>query len=163
MTIISFRGSIENIPLTIKEIQFIVDTAQKLLGRKLPKNLPLVLNCCVVSETKIIDINTSWRHKKQSSPIIAFPDYYLKLPDEPLKEEIHLGDMIICPKVIKQRTKENFSTFNYQNFRLQFISSFIHSLVHLYGYTHENDDRTNKMESKEKKVQNIVIKKLIKS
>jgi rRNA maturation RNase YbeY len=87
----------------------------------------------------------------------------LSLPAEPLKEEIHLGDMMICPKVIKQRTKENFSTFNYQNFRLQFISSFIHSLTHLYGYTHENDNRADKMESEEKRVQNIVIKKLIKS
>jgi rRNA maturation RNase YbeY len=163
MTIISFKGSTKNIPLTIKEIQFIVDTAQKLLGRKLPRNLPLVLNCCVVSEAKVTGINTSWRHKKQSSPIIAFPDYYLSLPAEPLKEEIHLGDMMICPKVIKQRTKENFSTFNYQNFRLQFISSFIHSLTHLYGYTHENDNRADKMESEEKRVQNIVIKKLIKS
>jgi probable rRNA maturation factor len=163
MTIISFKGSIEKIPLTIKEIQFIVDTTQKLLGTKLPKNLPLVLNCCLVSEAKITGINTSWRHKKQSSPIIAFPDYYLKLPDEPLQEEIHLGDMIICPKVIRERTKENFPTFNYQNFRLQFIFSFIHSLVHLYGYTHENDNKANKMESMEKRVQNIVIKKLIKS
>ncbi|HPS28210.1 MAG TPA: rRNA maturation RNase YbeY [Candidatus Paceibacterota bacterium] len=162
MTIISFAGRGSKIPLTSQELQFIVDTAQKLLGDKLPKNLPLVLNCKVVSEKKIIAINETWRHKKQPSPIIAFPDYYLKVKDEPVEEEVHLGDMFICLDVLTQRTRENFAVFNQQNFRQQFIRSFIHSLLHLYGYTHEEDKKAELMERKEQQVADIVIKKLIK-
>ncbi len=163
MTIISFKGSAKKIPLTTHEIQFIVSTAQKLLGGEIPQKLPLVINCLVVSESRVIIINETWRHKKQPSPLIAFPDYYLKLKNEPLEEEIHLGDMVICPTVIAKKTKENFSVFNQQNFRQQFILSFVHSLAHLYGYTHDNERKAKAMERKEKQVADIVIKKLIKS
>ena len=162
MIIISFTGRSNKIPLTSQELQLVIDTTQKLLGTRLPKNLPLVLNCKSVSEKEIITINETWRHKKQPSPIIAFPDYYLKLANEPIEEEIHLGDMFICPQVLIQRTRENFAVFNKQNFRQQFICSFVHSLLHLYGYTHENDKKADLMERKERQVTDIVIKKLIK-
>jgi len=162
MIVISFTGRKSKIPLTSRELQLIITTTQRLLGIKLPKALPLVLNCKIVNEKKMVVMNETWRHQKQASPIIAFPDYYLKLAGEPVKEEIHLGDMLICPQVLKQKTKDNFSVNNKQNFRQQFIRSFTHSLLHLYGYTHDKDKQAKAMEKKEQQVSDIVIEKLIK-
>lgn len=162
MIIISFVGRNDRVPLTSQELQFIVGVTQKLLGEKLPKKLPLTLNCKIVNKKQILVINKDWRHKKQLSPIIAFPDYCLRLKNEPIEEEIHLGDMFICPEVLVQKTRENFVVFNNQNFRQQFIHSFIHSLLHLYGYTHDEDKNAKLMEKKEQQVRSIVIKKLIK-
>jgi len=109
MIIISFVGRNDRVPLTSQELQFIVGVTQKLLGEKLPKKLPLTLNCKIVNKKQILVINKDWRHKKQLSPIIAFPDYCLRLKNEPIEEEIHLGDMFICPEVLVQKLEKILS------------------------------------------------------
>lgn len=163
MVIINLIGPKKKIPLTQKDLIFIVTTFHKIADRKIEINLPLTINYCLVNRAKIIQLNEKWRKKSQPSAILAFPDYYLKQKEEPVKEEIHLGDLIIAPEVIRSKAKENFSEDNLKNFRLQFVNSFIHSLAHLYGYTHDTIKNAFKMEEIEQRTQRIVIKKLIRS
>lgn len=163
MVIINLIGSRKKIPFTQKDLTFIVKTFHKIADKKIEIDLPLTIDCCLVSRKKIIQLNEKWRGKSQSATILAFPDYYLKQKGEPVRGEIHLGDLIIAPEVIRSKAKENFGESNLKNFRLQFINSFIHSLAHLYGYTHNSIKNILKMEKVEKQIKEIVIKKLIRS
>lgn len=163
MVIINLIGSRKKIPFTQKDLTFIVKTFHKVANKKVGINLPLTIDCCLVSRKKIIQLNEKWRGKSQPAAILAFPDYYLKQKGEPVRGEIHLGDLIIAPEVIKSKAKENFGESNLKNFRLQFINSFIHSLAHLYGYTHDSIKNILKMDGVEKQTKGVVIKKLIRS
>jgi len=163
MVIINLMGLKKKIPLTKKDINLLVSTFHIITNKKIDLDLPLTINCVLVSKEKIIQLNEKWRKKKQLSAILAFPDYYLKQKKEPVQEEVHLGDLIISPEAIRIKAKENFKVSNLESFRLQFIYSFIHSLAHLYGYTHDSLRKAVEMEKIEKRARTIIIKKLIRS
>jgi rRNA maturation RNase YbeY len=163
MITVNFTGSKKKIPLTSRDFVIIVQAFFKIIKKKIDNSFPIVVNCRLVSKAEIIRLNKKWRKKVQPSAILAFPDYYLKQRGEPIREEVHLGDLVIAPEIIRTQAKKNFLSNNVTSFRLQFINSLIHSIAHLYGYTHDSEKKFLQMEAIEKQVQKTVIKKLMRN
>jgi len=97
----------------------------------------------LVNEKKMKDLNYNFRGINDSTNVLAFP---AQLED---KNEINnlLGDIAICVDVLKREAKE-------QHKKLQdhLAHLFIHGVLHLMGFSHENECNGNNMESIEKRI-----------
>jgi len=72
------------------------------------------LSLAFVSKEEIAKLNKKFRKKNKATDVLSFD----------LKREGYLGEIIICPDVVKEK-KENI------------IEVFIHGILHLCGYDHE--------------------------
>lgn len=88
------------------------------------------------SENKIKEINKKYRNKDSKTDVISFP--YTNSGD-------FLGEVIICPKVAEENSKNYGVTFESELKKL-----LVHSILHLIGYDHHNDK--GKMAKKEKSI-----------
>lgn len=90
----------------------------------------------------IQEINRDYRHKDSTTDVITFALFADSEPALRLiyEGEIHLGEIIISIEKIKTQAVENQKTFNEE---LYFILS--HGILHLFGFTHENDEKLEKM------------------
>ena len=97
----------------------------------------------LVNEKKMKDLNYNFRGINDSTNVLAFP---AQMED---KNEINnlLGDIAICVDVLKREAKE-------QHKKLQdhLAHLFIHGVLHLMGFNHENECNGYSMESTEKKI-----------
>ncbi len=103
---------------------------EKILG----KNYSLSLT--FVGEDFIKSLNTKYRQKKVATDILSFP------------LSVDEGDIFICPKIAKIKSKEFKRTD--KNFTAYL---FIHGLVHLLG--HDHGPKMEALETKFRKKFNI--------
>jgi probable rRNA maturation factor len=87
---------------------------QKLLG----KNLTVVF----VTKAQIKALNSHWRGKNRETDILSFQGM--------TKDD--LGELVICPQVLKKQAKEHKLQFEDELFYM-----LIHGVLHLLGYDHE--------------------------
>ena len=99
----------------------------------------------LVNEKKMQDLNYNFRGISHSTNVLAFP---AELED---KNEINnlLGDIAICVDVLKREAKEQ-----HKKPQDHLAHLFIHGVLHLMGFSHENECSGNSMESTEKKILN---------
>ncbi|MFA5360357.1 MAG: rRNA maturation RNase YbeY [Candidatus Paceibacterota bacterium] len=131
-----------------KFFQELVNKVLVVLAEKNKVNLSLIFINPQVSRR----LNKSWRHKDEIASVLSFPlleNLSLKFG----KEEKILGDVFLCPKLIKsQAQKLNISV------DLLYLKLIIHSLLHLYGYNHSKAKDRCKMERLEDKILKLVNK-----
>ncbi|MDD3773814.1 MAG: rRNA maturation RNase YbeY [Patescibacteria group bacterium] len=107
---------------------YFINQTRKLLNKNLkirPKHI--LISLFIVRPKKIKRLNQQFRNKNVSTTVLSFPQ------DEPLKkgvrnEKIVLGDIFICPEVIKKRN-ENLNFF------------YEHGLLHLLGLNHKQMEK----------------------
>lgn len=91
-------------------------------------------------------LNNYWRNKDSIASVLSFPlhqNFPVKLEE---KEKI-LGDIFLCPEKIENQARE------LKILPLLFYKKIIiHSLLHLYGYTHDKEKDRKKMECLENKI-----------
>jgi probable rRNA maturation factor len=103
---------------------------------EIEKEISLVL----VNDREIKNLNKEYRGKNEPTDVLSFMN-----ASGPLLHYSSLGEIVICPKVVKKNAEEDKS-----NFKKELVFVFIHGILHLLGYEHEkNKTDAEKMKAKE--------------
>lgn len=97
-----------------------------------------------VDLVEIHTLNLNYRDMDKPTNVLAFPS---QVPAEIILEKPFLGDVIICPEVLK-----NESTELKKSLESHWYLILIHGILHLLGYDHIKDEDTAIMQSLEIKL-----------
>lgn len=105
------------------------------------------------SEEEIKDLNRNYRGIDKPTDVLSFPQFE---PDEEIPEDgpVFLGDVVICP----ERCRKQACEYGHSNAR-EFTYLFIHSILHLLGYDHMDEDERKEMRLREEEIVKIVLGK----
>ena len=95
---------------------------------------------------EIRQLNRTYRHVDKPTDVLSFPQYD-DLNYIPEEGEIPLGDVVICTEKAEEQAEE-FGT----GIERELIYLFTHSILHLLGYDHIEDDDRNEMRSREEEI-----------
>ena len=120
---------------------------------KLP--FEVYVSVMIVSEETIKEINREERDIDRVTDVLSFPslnfDSEYKLLKKPGPQDIvpeydavYLGDMVICDDKIREQAKEYGHSYERE---LSYLT--VHSMYHLLGYDHENEEMKKDMREKE--------------
>ena len=105
------------------------------------------------SNEGIRELNSKFRGKDEVTDVLSFP-MYDSLDDlfdeaEALEKDavISLGDVVICTEVAKLQAQE----FGHSEQR-EMVYLFVHSMLHLLGYDHEDEDERAEMRVAEEEI-----------
>ncbi|KAF7775240.1 putative rRNA maturation factor [Pseudoalteromonas citrea] len=98
------------------------------------------LTILIADETQSQELNSQYRGKDKSTNVLSFPFEAPPGIDLPL-----VGDLIICPQVVKRESIEQEKPFHEH-----FAHMVIHGCLHLLGFDHINEQDAIEMESLEK-------------
>jgi len=120
-----------------------IDRASSIFSKKFNISNNFFFNLHSVDEKKSTSLNNKYFQKNMPADVLSFPlykniDTILNL--DPHNEE-DLGDMFINRKIVKKNSQIYDKSFVEE---LQFI--IIHGLLHLVGYTHENEIELREIE-----------------
>jgi probable rRNA maturation factor len=105
------------------------------------------LSC--VSQSEIRELNSVHRGIDAVTDVLSFPQYDEGILDDWDGESVPvmLGDIVICT----ERAMAQADEYGHGVER-EFVYLFVHGLLHLLGYDHENDDEKNEMRTVEEDV-----------
>lgn len=108
------------------------------------KNFSLAL----VGPNTIRKANKLYRAKNRVTDVLAFSESEISLEEfkvGPKKKTENLGEIIICPKRVKKNARKYGVEFQQELARV-----LIHGILHLLGYTHQEEKEGEKMTQKQK-------------
>ena len=101
----------------------------------------------IVSSDEIRSLNKEYREIDKETDVLSFPQFedVNQLIDN-LDDEIEtlLGDVVICYEVAEKQAEE-YGT----GIKRELVYLFVHSIFHLLGYDHMNDEEKKVMRAKE--------------
>ena len=95
---------------------------------------------------EIHQLNLQFRNVDKPTDVLSFPQFEDK-SEFPEEGEICLGDVVIC----LQRAEEQAEEFGH-SFEREILYLFVHSLLHLLGYDHMEEEEKAEMRKKEEQV-----------
>ncbi len=98
----------------------------------------------LVSPEEIRELNKTWRGVDRPTDVLSFP---LEEDDVFGGKYTPLGDVIVCPFVIDSQSKEFGTTY-----RQEFCLMVIHSVLHLLGWDHMEENEKKQMFEKQEKI-----------
>ena len=111
----------------------------------------------VVDDKEIQEINKTYRNIDKATDVLSFPMYeyekaadFDKLDDSafnPESGELLLGDIVISAEKVTAQAKE----YGHSKER-EFAFLLVHSMLHLLGYDHMEEEERLVMESKQKEI-----------
>ena len=104
------------------------------------------ISLTLVDAEEIQQLNRDYRNVDKITDVLSFPQYD-DLNELPEEGEIMLGDVIIC----RQRAEEQAEEFGHSVER-EMVYLFVHSVCHLLGYDHMEEDEKAEMRAKEESV-----------
>ena len=99
-----------------------------------------------VDMDEIHQLNRDYREVDSPTDVLSFPQFD-DLNDLPEEGEIALGDVVIC----KEKAEEQAEEFGH-SFEREIIYLFVHSVLHLLGYDHMDEDEKKIMRRREEAV-----------
>ena len=99
-----------------------------------------------VEAEEIRELNRDYRDNDKVTDVLSFPQFD-DLNDIPDFGEICLGDVVIC----KDRAEEQAEEFGH-SFEREIIYLFTHSILHLLGYDHMEEEEKQEMRAREEEV-----------
>jgi len=107
---------------------------------------PVEVSVTFVEPEEIRQLNHQYRNKDAVTDVLSFPQFddWDDLPEE---GEIVLGDVVIC----MERAKAQAEEFGHSLER-EVLYLFVHSIYHLLGYDHMEDEEKREMRQKEEAV-----------
>ena len=118
---------------------------KELISEKTSGKVGLV-DLVLVSDPVIEAMNLEYRDKKGPTDVISFA--YLEVTDfDENAEEILVGDIFISVDTAKKQAKEKKHSFEKE---MEIL--FVHGLLHLLGFDHNNDEEEAEMEGWAKKI-----------
>lgn len=97
-----------------------------------------------VDKEEMTQLNHAYRQKNKPTNVLAFP---MTLPDDVANEYPLLGDVIICPAVLKQESQSLNKSINEH-----WAHIVIHGVLHLLGYDHIEEQDALEMQTIEIKL-----------
>lgn len=101
------------------------------------------ISLTLVSLEEIRELNRDYRDVDRETDVLSFPQYE-GVEEMPEEGELCLGDVVICLDKVKSQAEE----FGH-SFEREFVYLFVHSLLHLLGYDHMEDNEKTVMRAKE--------------
>jgi metalloprotein, YbeY/UPF0054 family len=123
------------------------------INKKFKKYEDKVIFCTLLlsGDSEIKKLNKKFRKKNKITDVLSFPFYTKK--DLKIKfkkeKEIYLGDIIVNLNKVKNKN-------NKKKFKLEFNKTWIHGLVHLFGYNHKRNKDFYEMSKVEKKFLSLI-------
>lgn len=115
------------------------------------------ISLTVVTEDEIQSINAEYRGIDKVTDVLSFPQYECVQDIEDEIEYIDddmtllLGDVVICYDKVKSQAAE-FGTTEAR----EFVYLFVHSLLHLLGYDHMEEEEKREMRAHEEAIMTIM-------
>ena len=100
-----------------------------------------------VSMEEIHELNLQYREVDSPTDVLSFPQFWDLEDDIPEVGPIELGDVIIC----KDKAEEQAKEFGH-SFEREIIYLFTHSILHLLGYDHMEEDEKAVMRAREEEI-----------
>ena len=100
----------------------------------------------VVEPEEIRSVNAQFRGIDNVTDVLSFPQFD-DLNDIDNEEEICLGNVVICDAVAHRQAEEYGHSYE-----REFVYLFVHSMLHLLGYDHMEDDERLVMEKKQEEI-----------
>ena len=104
------------------------------------------ISLTLVDAEEIQTLNRDYRNVDKVTDVLSFPQFD-DLNELPEDEEILLGDVVIC----RQQAEAQAEEFGHSVER-EMVYLFIHSVCHLLGYDHMEEDEKAEMRAKEESV-----------
>jgi probable rRNA maturation factor len=128
---------------------FIEETCKKLipltdLKKLLKKNVNIEVAVSLVLDREMQKINLAYRGKDKPTNVLSFPAFEA-IPNN--SDYVFLGDIIIAFETVEKESLAQKKTF--ENHLTHMI---LHSILHLIGFDHEDEEMANIMESLEIKI-----------
>lgn len=106
------------------------------------------LSVLFATNQEMLDLNNKFRGKHKTTNILSFPDIELNWQQlvefKPNQNYMYLGDIAFCYQVIQNEAiNKNIS------FEEHFIHLFVHGILHLIGFDHQDDNDASAMEKLE--------------
>lgn len=126
------------------------EAAEYLLTKEGVENQDIEISLTMVSPEEIKELNRAYRGVDKVTDVLSFPQFE---EDEEIPSadvsfgEISLGDVVICVEKAQEQADEYGHSFE-----REFVYLFVHSLLHLLGYDHMEDDEKVIMRLKEEDV-----------
>lgn len=95
----------------------------------------------LVNTEEMTQLNYQYRQKNQATNVLAFPSH---IPRHIELELPLLGDVIICPAVLKQESLQAAKPLD-----AHWAHIVIHGILHLLGFSHELEKESNIMQALE--------------
>lgn len=137
---------IKRVKQKIPPRKFFLQVAKKTL-KTLKEKRKVTVAFISISSRESQYLNQYWRKKSEAALVLSFPLKKSSFPS-PSSRRL-LGDVFFCPEMIKKRAP--YFQLSPRDFYQRLI---VHSLLHLYGYTHQGKEDTKKMERLERKIIN---------
>jgi len=107
---------------------------------------------CEISVTfvdldEIHELNKQYRGVDKPTDVLSFPQFDDLEEEIPEACEICLGDVVIC----EQKAREQAEEFGH-SFERELVYLFTHSVLHLLGYDHMEDDEKKAMREREEEI-----------
>ena len=99
-----------------------------------------------VSSEEIHELNKIYRDKDAVTDVLSFPQYDT-LDDVKTEGILCLGDVVICPEQALLQADE----YGHSGER-ELVYLFVHSVFHLLGYDHIEDEDKNEMRTQEERI-----------
>jgi probable rRNA maturation factor len=96
----------------------------------------------VVGRTESRRLNARYRGRDKPTNVLSFP--VAELPAAPPGPARPLGDLVICPEVLRAEAREQ-----HKSLRAHWAHLVVHGTLHLAGYDHERPADANRMERRE--------------
>ncbi len=104
------------------------------------------ISLTLVEPEEIKSLNAEYRNVDSVTDVLSFPQFEDK-EQMPSEGELCLGDVVICVERAKQQAEEYGHSFE-----REMVYLLVHSLLHLLGYDHMDDDEKAIMREKEEHV-----------
>jgi probable rRNA maturation factor len=113
--------------------------ANAALGRRAPNR---ELSVRVVGRAESRRLNARYRGKDYPTNVLSFPAS--PIPAVHRAQALPLGDLVICPHVLRTEAREQRKTL-----RAHWAHLVVHGALHLIGYDHEHSSDARRMERRE--------------
>lgn len=129
-------------------IETMEKAANLCLEREKVTNDNIEISITFVDDEEIRSINSQFRDVDKVTDVLSFPQFEFA-EDIPNTGMVALGDVVICEEQAHRQSEE----FGH-SFERELIYLFVHSMFHLLGYDHMEDDEEAQMRQAEEDVMN---------
>lgn len=137
----------QDLEIEEETLSLMIDAIQKTLEFE-RESLNKEISISFVTNEEIKSLNKNFRDKDAVTDVLSFPiDFEFSIGDD----DLPLGDIIISIEKAKEQ-----SELLGHSLRREIIYLTIHSMFHLLGYDHLNEDEKRIMREKEKSVVRLV-------
>ena len=109
------------------------------------------LGVTITDRDEILELNREYRERDRVTDVLSFPQFagHAELLEDLLNTETEtlIGDVVICYDVAADQAAE-YGT----GFTREMLYLFVHSVMHLFGYDHMEEDEKAVMRMKEEEV-----------